>query len=147
MHFLFSCLPSSSKKQDEALPALRIAYALLFLLAAATYVSMLLLSPVPFPQLFVAGLNLWEWDRAVESVSHGTEMFLKWDEMFIVLGTAYWMVLHVRELKREAWTDRSWMVILAVFGAVSVGLGPGAAVAGLWWWREEVLAAVGGKRE
>ncbi len=76
-------------------------------------------------------------------------MFLKWDQIFVGLGTAYWVLLNVRDLKRNGRVEASWVWILTVFGGLSVFFGPGAGVVGMWWWREEALSREGAveKRE
>jgi hypothetical protein len=61
-----------------------------------------------------------------------------------------WILLFFAELKRIGKMERGWGVIIgAVFGITSL-VGPGAMVAILWWWREEILAKMdeeGGRKE
>ncbi|KAE9371953.1 hypothetical protein N431DRAFT_407772 [Stipitochalara longipes BDJ] len=147
-HFLFSRF-ISNKGPGSEIASLRLAYALVFLVSTSAYLYVFSVSPGPFSQLFFKNISVWDWDTAFISISENTAMFLKWDEIFIVLGTAYWMMLNVRDLKREGRIEASWVSILAVFGVVSALCGPGAGMAVIWWWREEALsgADLEGKRE
>ncbi|KAN0110119.1 hypothetical protein V8E51_006506 [Hyaloscypha variabilis] len=141
-HFLFSRLVSSNGSRST-LSSLRLTYASVFLLSSAAYLYVFLVSPVPISQLFFKDISIWDWERAVGSLSEGTAMFLKWDEIFVVLGTTYWVLLNVRDLKRNGRVEASWVWILMVFGGLSVFFGPGAGVVGMWWWREEALSREG----
>lgn len=145
-HFLFSRFVSD-KSAGSQTSSLRLTYLSLFVLSTSTYIYVFLVSPVPFSQLFFADISIWDWDRAISSISEVTGIFLKWDEIFVVIGTAYWMMLNVRDLKREGKMEASWLWILVVFGSVSLLCGPGAGMVVMWWWREEVLCGKQGKRE
>jgi hypothetical protein len=145
---LFSLSPSttsSTTNEENSLPSLRLTYAALFLLSAGTYIYIFSVTPVPFSQIFFSDINFFTWDKEVSGVAEGTALFLKWDEIFIVLGAAYWILLHFADLKREGRVKAGWGSILAAFVGVGVVCGPGAGMAVMWWWREEALA--GGKDE
>jgi hypothetical protein len=147
-HFLFSRFVSSNGPRST-LSSLRLTYASVFLLSSAAYLYVFLVSPVPFFHLFFKDISIWDWEKAIGSLSEGTAMFLKWDQIFVGLGTAYWVLLNVRDLKRNGRVEASWVWILTVFGGLSVFFGPGAGVVGMWWWREEALSREGAveKRE
>jgi hypothetical protein len=115
---------------------LRVLYTLLFLSSAiphALYVG---------PLVFKHGLHAHTYIRALLLPSHltphpmslsaGTLEFLKWDASLSFVSTiagALWFVRDVTQLLKFA----AWVV-----GATLL-FGPGAAVAGIWFWRETTI--------
>lgn len=70
-------------------------------------------------------------------------MFLKYDEVFCFGSAAIWVLLCFWDLKREGRLTAGWAKVLVVFGGMSLGLGPGAGLVGMWGWREDILARPG----
>lgn len=75
----------------------------------------------------------------------GVGQFLKYDYAFGFLGMTVWILLFFGDLKRIGKMETSWGVIGAVVVGVTAAVGPGAMVALLWWWREEILAGMDGE--
>jgi hypothetical protein len=63
---------------------LRRTFEFLFLLSAGTYIYVFFITPIPLSRGFFADT----WDG----------MFLKWDETFVFLGSAGWILLCFRDL-------------------------------------------------
>ncbi|KAL4942711.1 hypothetical protein BDV06DRAFT_221901 [Aspergillus oleicola] len=65
--------------------------------------------------------------------------FLKWDQVFFILPSAWWAGLLFAELHAEGWVWAPWWVVFG--GALGlVGLGGGGTMLGVMWLvREEVL--------
>jgi hypothetical protein len=102
-------------------------------------------SPLPLSQFFFEGI--WDWDKDIATLTGGTGLFLKLDEIFIVLGAAVWILLCFRDLKRERRVNVGWVRILVTMLGVGMSLGPGASMALIWSWREEVLVGKEGTWE
>jgi len=67
-------------------------------------------------------------------------LFLKWDEILVFAGTAVWMLLSFRDLKREGRMKTGWVKLVVVMVGTGVVVGPGASTAVMCAWREEILA-------
>jgi hypothetical protein len=119
---------------------LRGIYEFLFLLSASTYLYVFFVSPVPFSEIFFG--DIWDWDKDVGSLTEGAWLFLKWDEIFVFLGTAVWILLCFRDLKREGRTGVGWVKVVVVLVGTGLAFGPGAGVAVMCAWREEVLGEI-----
>ena len=74
------------------------------------------------------------------SLAEGAGLFLKWDETFVFSGSARWILLCFRDLKKEGRTDASWVKLFAVLMGTAILFGPGISLAGMRAWREEALA-------
>jgi hypothetical protein len=74
------------------------------------------------------------------SLAEGARLFLKWDETFVFLGSAGWILLCFRGLKKEGRTDANWVKLFAVLMGTGILFGPGVSMAGMRAWREEALA-------
>jgi hypothetical protein len=71
---------------------------------------------------------------------NGMSLFLKIDELAFFTSALFWSALLVRDLKREEMTRITWLKTFAVGIAGTWMVGPGALVAAIWLWREELLA-------
>lgn len=73
------------------------------------------------------------------SQAEGAGLFLKWDETFVFSGSARWILLCFRGLKKEGRTDASWVKLFAVLMGTGILFGPGVSLAGMRARREEIL--------
>ncbi|PMD12640.1 hypothetical protein NA56DRAFT_586838 [Hyaloscypha hepaticicola] len=65
---------------------------------------------------------------------------LRYDQLCSFGAGAVWTLLHFWDLKRDGYMrNAGWGKILGVFGAMNVIGGPGAAMAGMWAWRESAV--------
>lgn len=87
--------------------------------------------------IFLPGLH--GHTEAVGSFSEGIARFLQYDEIMSMASGFVWLGLRFRELKRSGANISWWKSSCALVGTV-VTLGPGAAFALGWGWREEMLA-------
>ncbi len=102
---------------------------------------MYLTSPITFPELFFSGLAT-PFD-VINSLEEAMSMLLKYDELFCFSSAAIWVLLCFWDLKREGRLTTGWGKIVTCFVVSTVVFGPGAGLAGMWGWREEVLARGG----
>lgn len=71
---------------------------------------------------------------------NGMSLFLQIDELAFFTAALFWSALLVHDLKREEMTKISWLKALSVGIIGTYLVGPGALVASMWLWREELLA-------
>ena len=65
------------------------------------------------------------------------------DLFFAVVATLVFSGYNVYELRRRGLiTTKQALCVAALALPANVFMGPGVAVAGLWWWRETLLGAV-----
>jgi len=127
------------------MPYLRSAYAFFGLVSSITYLSVWKLSPTPLWSIFYSGLR--DPSAAVGSFTEGIGRFLKYDYVFCHASGALWILLCFWDLKRDGRLHAGWFKILNVMGLVAMIFGPGAAMAVMWAWREEVLATLEDQKE
>ncbi|CAG7991652.1 unnamed protein product [Penicillium salamii] len=87
--------------------------------------------------IFLPGLH--GHTDAVGSFSQGIARFLQYDQILSMASGFVWLGLRFRELKQSGAQVSWWKSTCAVLGA-TVTVGPGAAFALAWGWREELLA-------
>ncbi|KAJ5643353.1 uncharacterized protein N7484_005860 [Penicillium longicatenatum] len=87
--------------------------------------------------IFLPGL--FEHAQPVTSFAQGIARFLQYDEIFSLGAGFIWLGLRFRELQQSGVPVSWWKSACALVGT-TVTLGPGAALALGWGWREEALA-------
>jgi hypothetical protein len=87
--------------------------------------------------IFLPGL--FEHTQPVTSFAQGIARFLQYDEIFSLGAGFIWLGLRFRELQQSGVPVSWWKSACALVGTI-VTLGPGAALALGWGWREEALA-------
>jgi hypothetical protein len=128
-------LPRSNKVPQSGGGLVRTLYTLSFIVSAATYLAGIwqthgepaALSDLLLPQIFGEGANL--------SVAVAAKVLLQWDGVFIFLEA----MLASLWLGRNAWEVLGLLVWNVVIGAL---LGPGAALAAVYAWREGQLSQI-----
>ena len=85
--------------------------------------------------------NLYGHAESVGSFSEGIARFLQYDEIISMASGFIWLGLRFRELKNFG-ADISWWKSTCALVGTTLTLGPGAAFALGWGWREEVLARI-----
>ncbi|KAH8891947.1 FAD/NAD(P)-binding domain-containing protein [Thozetella sp. PMI_491] len=116
---------------NEDVPHLLSAYSTAFCVAAIAHVSLL---------FFIASSPTLSLARTFWDVAF---TFLKYDLMIFSSASMVWCLYSVFEVRRQGYitTPQAWRAALGVL-ASAVLLGPGAAYAGTWYWRESVIATL-----
>ncbi|KAJ5792505.1 uncharacterized protein N7503_008483 [Penicillium pulvis] len=88
-------------------------------------------------KIFLPGL--FEHTQPITSFAQGIARFLKYDDIFSLGAGFVWLGLRFRELQQSGVPVSWWKSVCALVGT-TVTIGPGAALALGWGWREEILA-------
>jgi hypothetical protein len=134
-------LTSSSKNEEEEKcdteTDLRLIYGLSAATSAAAYLYLWIKSPSTMAEIFFSETSQ---PGAPMNMLKGAAKVLRYDQLCSFGACAVWTLLHFWDLKREGlMRSAGWGKVLGVFGAMNVVVGPGAAMAGMWAWRESVL--------
>ena len=116
---------------------LRPAYLLTGLMSASVYILLWTRSPFSMKAIFFSGLR--NPGQAITSIAPASAQFLRYDYICTLGAGLYWTALQFWDLKRAQRTNTSWIKFLGSMTASTLLLGPGAAMAGFWSWREEML--------
>jgi hypothetical protein len=132
---------SSSKNEEEEESAtetdLRLIYGLSAAASASVYLYLWIESPSSMADILFSDLSN---PTAPITMLKGAAKVLRYDQLCSFGAGAVWTLLHFWDLKREGlMRSAGWGKILGVFGAMNVVGGPGAAMAGMWAWKESVL--------
>ncbi|KAI9746304.1 MAG: hypothetical protein M1818_000015 [Claussenomyces sp. TS43310] len=147
VHRLLASFVNDTTKDDQCtnprsdLPYLRWAYRATAAVSAAAYLYVRLASPVPLRDVFFQGIRD---PTAVGSLAASIAKSLRYDYLVAFSAGAMWIGLSFRDLKRAGKLRAGWAKIFGVFAGSTLFMGPGAAMATMWSWREETLAKKGG---
>lgn len=94
-------------------------------------------SPVSLTEVFFKGVTD---PSAPLPLIQGLAKFLRYDQICAFSAGAIWTLLSFRDLKKAGKLNAGWGRIVGVFAGTTIVAGPGAAMAAMWAWREEVLA-------
>lgn len=143
IHRILSYLVVDTTKHDRIhnptadIPSLRTTYLVTGLTSASVYLYLWTLSPYPLREVFFSALS--NPGQVVKSIAPAAARFLRYDHMSTLGAGLYWTGLQLWDLKRARKTKMRWFKFLGSIVVTTVLLGPGAATAGFWYWREEVL--------
>jgi hypothetical protein len=145
--FVKNTTDSDRMKNPEAdIPYLRRAYACAAAASASVYLYLWVVSPVSLGQIFFKGLG--NPSDALPLIE-GAAKVLRYDQIASFSAGIVWTLLSFGDLKRAGKLDAGWGRIVGIFAGTTLVAGPGAGMAVMWAWREEVLAkkvAVRGKK-
>jgi hypothetical protein len=138
----------SSKSQTADLPHLKILYAFVFALCVAVHwttiygISTATNPDVTYAKVFIPSTYTW-----AKSLDWGLIYIFQWD--WILWGLccvipAWVAVCDVQRVTKGQVTIENLLESFIVVTTITVGGGPGAALAAVWYWREEKLAAYEG---
>ncbi|KAF2801072.1 hypothetical protein K505DRAFT_227365 [Melanomma pulvis-pyrius CBS 109.77] len=150
-YFLLACsslVPSGVLRTAKTMnyhTALRIILGPLIVISATVWINLLVNCPYSFSVLFIPSKN-HEQEHANRWVGM-IRRCLQYDEL-VVFGSAFlWLVYLALDMKNAGiWSPGKVLRFLGAFaGAIAVG--PGAALGGLWLWREkDLVVEVGGHK-
>ncbi|KAJ5263249.1 Monooxygenase FAD-binding [Penicillium angulare] len=125
-----------SANRTRSIKAIRVGYGSFAAIAAVGFTYARFTAPAGS-----WGLNtFWPgWDiRDEVSLYKGIAQFLQWDQI-LTMGTGFaWLALRFRELKKSGVDIGGWKSVLGLVGG-TFAVGPGAAFALAWGWKEELI--------
>jgi hypothetical protein len=119
------------------MPYLRRIYGFSGIAAACAYLYVRFSSPVSLMDVFSQGIGN---PSAVVPVMQSLSKSFRYDQIAALSAGTVWILLSFNDLKRARKLSAGWGKVLGVFAATTIFAGPGAAMAAMWAWREELLA-------
>ncbi|CZS93253.1 uncharacterized protein RAG0_03624 [Rhynchosporium agropyri] len=146
LHGILSSLPDTRREDRKHnvkgdLVWLRLIYFTTAFASSAMWIYTLLASPTPLFQIFFS--RMLNRETTFKKLEEGMRMFLKYDELFCFTSGVIWVLLCFSDLKREGRLTAGWRKVVAIFTGMTLGLGPGAGLVIIWWWRDEILTRPG----
>jgi hypothetical protein len=126
------------KKPEADMPYLRRAYGFAAAASGCVYFCLWITSPFPLVDIFFKDTRS---PSAAMSLLEGAAKVLRYDHIAAFSAGAVWTLLSFGDLKRAGILNASWWIIVGVLAGITLVAGPGAGMAVMWAWREEVLAA------
>jgi hypothetical protein len=142
-HRALSYTVKDTTKQDRIrnpttdIASLRSTYFVTGLVSASVYLYLWTLSPYSLREVFFS--NLSNPGQAVKVIAPAAAKFMRYDLIATLGAGLYWTGLQWWDLKRARKTTMGWFKFLGAMTVTTLLLGPGATMAGFWYWREEVL--------
>ncbi|KZL86200.1 fad binding domain-containing protein [Colletotrichum incanum] len=128
--------------ENKDLPYLQAGYAFTFFTCAITHIPTLVYaynSPtVSLYQTLFGRMTFAPLDFGDDVVR-----FWKWDMFLYLMAVVFWCFYSIKELRRLGYVSFQEFVIAGVTSlAAQIIVGPAATYAGLWYWREGVIAGM-----
>jgi hypothetical protein len=133
----FPSSPENEEGKSATETDLRLIYGLSAAASASVYLYLWIKSPSSMADIFFSETSS---PTAPITMLKGAAKVLRYDQLCSFGAGAVWTPLQFWDFKREGlMRSAGWGRVLGVFGAMNVVGGPGAAMAGMWAWRESVL--------
>lgn len=121
---------------EADMPYLRYAYGFSAIIAASANIYVRLANPTSLLSVFFQGVSS---PSAAIPLVKAIARTLRYDQIATFSAGAFWIMLHFRDLKKAKKTRAGWARIVGSFAGATLVAGPGAAMAAMWAWREEIL--------
>ncbi|KAL4890998.1 hypothetical protein BDV59DRAFT_209334 [Aspergillus ambiguus] len=131
---------SATKKRRPDMPYIRWTIVLLTTISGVAFLYARLSAPsnASLSDIFLPSVD---YSAPVYSFAEAINRFLQYDELFAMASALTWALLSFRDLQVYGF-GISLLKVASVLAATTVALGPGAAFAVGWAWREEYLASI-----
>lgn len=139
---IFGLLVKDTSEKDRIsdteadLPYLRLTYGFVAVFAAGLNIYVRAVAPSVKDVFFKDISN----PSAAATLVSGTARFLRYDQFFCFGAGLLWTLLSFKDLKKAGKTQAGWAKIIGVLTGGTLAFGPGAAMVGMFAWREEILA-------
>lgn len=128
-------------KPEADMPYLRPAYSFAAISSAFAYFyvySSAWKSSISLLDVFFKDISK---PSAMAPIFDGAAKVLRYDHLWSFGAGLLWTLLSFSDLKKAGKVTAGWLRILGTVIALTLVAGPGTAMAVMWWWREEALAA------
>lgn len=130
-----SSIPTS-KPSTKDVPYLTTVYCIGLIASAAAHLFVLY-EIFTTPSLSFASVFIPDIDKARSSMTQGFHYIFQWDWIIIAVSQLMWAFLNIAQLKMLGVKTPGVAYEILFTTALVVFLGPGGALAFIWWWRED----------
>lgn len=125
------------KNLEADMPHLRRAYGFASAASGCVYLYLWIASPFSLADIFFKDIGN---PSVAVPLLEGATKVLRYDQIAAFSAGAAWTFLSFGNLKRAGIMNARWGRIIGVLAGTTLVAGPGAGMAVMWAWREEVLA-------
>ncbi|KGO40511.1 Monooxygenase, FAD-binding [Penicillium expansum] len=137
---------TAESKPNRDIPYLQTLYAVVGGIAACFHMALLLSWAALGTNFITKTFIPSEAFAQVTTIADGVFIFFQNDFLLITAATLLWCLASVWDLYRIGVSNFSWQVVLVGLILGSLAIGPGATVAAVWYWREEVMSRTSFRR-
>ncbi|KGO63138.1 Monooxygenase, FAD-binding [Penicillium expansum] len=137
---------TAESKPNRDIPYLQTLYAVVGGIAACFHMALLLSWAALGTNFITKTFIPSEAFAQVTTIADGVFIFFQNDFLLITAATLLWCLASVWDLYRIGVSNFSWQVALVGLILGSLAIGPGATVAAVWYWREEVMSRTSFRR-
>ncbi|KAK4861003.1 hypothetical protein LT330_004734 [Penicillium expansum] len=137
---------AAESKLNPDIPYLQTLYAVVGGIAACFHMALLLSWAALGTNFITKTFIPSEAFAQVTTIADGVFIFFQNDFLLITAATLLWCLASVWDLYRIGVSNFSWQVALVGLILGSLAIGPGATVAAVWYWREEVMSRTSFRR-
>ncbi|KAH8592118.1 hypothetical protein B0O99DRAFT_549387 [Bisporella sp. PMI_857] len=80
------------------------------------------------------------YQNILRPATPGFRLLMRNNELITLSSGLIWLLLHFRDLKKSRRLKATWAKVIGILASTIMLIGPGAAMAVGWAWREELLA-------
>ncbi|KAG0158292.1 hypothetical protein PDIDSM_5805 [Penicillium digitatum] len=131
---------AAQTKSNRDIPYLQTLFAVAGGISACFHVALLLSWAALGTKFITKACIPSEAFPQVAKIANGVFIFFQNDFLLATTATLLWCLASVWDLYRIGVSNVSWQVALASLILGSFAIGPGATVAAVWYWREEVMS-------
>lgn len=131
---------AAESESNRDIPHLQTLYAVAGCVSACFHVALLLSWAALGTNFITRAFIPSDAFAQVATLADGVFVFFQNDFLLVAAATLLWCLASVWDLYRLGVCNVSWQMALAGLILGSVIIGPGAAVAAVWYWREEVMS-------
>jgi hypothetical protein len=145
----FKCIgPSTGVKtntngdgvSDHDLPHLRVVYATVGSISACFHLALILCWVSSGTEFIARAFLPFDSLAQVSNLADGVFVFFQNDFLLVAVATMLWCLTNAWDLYRVGISNVSWRIVSLAIILGCIVVGPGATVAAVWYWREEVLS-------
>ncbi|KAJ5841870.1 hypothetical protein N7534_011700 [Penicillium rubens] len=131
---------AAESNYNRDIPHLQTLYAVAGCVSACFHVAMLLSWAALGTDFITKAFIPSDAFAQVSTLADGVFVFFQNDFLLVAAATLLWCLASVWDLYRLGVCNVSWQMALTGLITGSVVIGPGATVAAVWYWREEVMS-------
>lgn len=128
------------RKANRDIPHLQTLYAVAGCIAACFHLVLLLSGVASGTDFITKAFIPFDSFAQVSTLTDGVVVFFQNDFLIVAVATLLWCLASMWDLHRLGISNISGLVALPILLLSALAFGPGATVAAVWYWREQVLS-------